>query len=278
MPLPESSTPAGAAGLAAILAPPSRAMVAVDYDGTLAPIVADPGRALPHPEAVATLGRLAMVVGAVAVITGRPVDDVLDLGGMREAAGLDRLVILGQYGLERYDAATGGRTMPEPVPGVAVARGRLPALLDVAGVSAELAVEDKGHALAVHTRRLPHPERTLERLRAPLAALAEHAGLEVLPGRLVLELRPPGMDKGQALIGHARERDAAAVLFAGDDAGDLPAYEAVEQLRAEAVPGVTVCSSSAEVSSLRARADIVVDGPDGIVALLAALAATIGSG
>lgn len=278
MPLPESSTPAGAAGLAAILSEPARAVIAVDYDGTLAPIVVHPGSAVPHPDAVATMGRLAGVVGTVAVVTGRPVADVLDLGGMRDAAGLERLVILGQYGLERYDAATGQRTMPGPAAGVAVARERLPALLDVAGVSPELAIEDKGHALVVHTRRLPHPARTLERLRAPLAALAAATGLEAAPGRLVVELRPPGVDKGRALTELARDRAAGAVLFAGDDLGDLPAYDAVERLRADGIPGVTVCSDSTEVSALRERADIVVDGPPGVVALFAALTAAIGSG
>lgn len=278
MPLPQSSTPAGAAGLAAILAEPARAIVAVDYDGTLAPIVANPGQAVPHADAVGVLGAVAGVVGAVAVVTGRPVSDVLDLGGMRAAAGLERLVILGQYGLERYDAATGRRTTSALHPGVSVVRGRLPALLEVAGVSAELAVEDKGQSLVVHTRRLPHPERTLERLRAPLAALAEQAGLEAVPGRLVLELRPPGIDKGQALTAFVRERDGAAVLFAGDDVGDLPAYDAVDRLRSDGVPGVTVCSASAEVSALRERADVVVDGPEGVVALLRALVAALGSG
>lgn len=278
MPLPESSTAAGAAGLAALLAEPARAVVAVDYDGTLAPIVEQPGRAFPHPEAVATLGRLAGVVGAIAVITGRPVADVLDLGAMRGAAGLERLVILGQYGLEYYDAATDEVTMPEPPPGVAMARERLPALLGVAGVPPELAIEDKGHALVVHTRRLPDPAATLERLRAPLAALAEKAGLEAAPGRLVVELRPPGLDKGRALTRFVRQHDAHAVLFAGDDVGDLPAYDAVERLRAEGVPGVTVCSESPEVAALCERADIVVDGPAGVVALLAALTAAIGNG
>lgn len=277
MRLPESATPAGAAGLAAILAEPARAAVAVDYDGTLAPIVADPGRAVPHPEAVAALGRLAGVVGAVAIITGRPVDDVLGLGGVGGAAGLDRLVILGQYGLERYDARTGRRSLPEPVAGIGVARRRLPDLLREAGIPAELAVEDKGLALAVHTRRLPEPQPTLDRLRPTLTALAGEAGLEVLPGRLVLELRPPGMDKGRALTGFAAEHDAGSVLFAGDDLGDLPAYDAVEALRRAGVPGVTVCSAAAEVSVLRQRADVVVDGPTGIVAFLGALAAAIGS-
>jgi trehalose 6-phosphate phosphatase len=74
------------------------------------------------------------------------------------------------------------------------------------------------------------------------------------------------------------ERDARAVLFAGDDVGDLPAYEAVEALRAEGVAGVAVCAVSAEVPAAAERADMVVSGPAGVVSLLDALVAAIGTG
>jgi trehalose 6-phosphate phosphatase len=76
------------------------------------------------------------------------------------------------------------------------------------------------------------------------------------------------MDKGHALSLFLAERAARSVLFAGDDLGDLAAFEAV---RASGLPGVTVCSGSAEVAELAERADIVVDGPDGVVALLSEL-------
>lgn len=89
---------------------------------------------------------------------------------------------------------------------------------------------------------------------------------------MVLELRPPGMDKGHALDLFLAERAARSVMFVGDDLGDLPAFAAV---RASGLPGVAVCSGSAEVTELAARADLVVDGPDGVVALLAELAAAI---
>ena len=134
-------------------------------------------------------------------------------------------------------------------------------------------VEDKGQALAVHTRRCAEPEVALERLRSILAALAERTGLPVEPGRLVLELRPPGMDKGKALRSFVDGLGArpSAVLFAGDDLGDLAAFDAVDELRGEGVPGVLVCSGSAEVTALAERADVVVDGPSGVVDLLGGL-------
>jgi trehalose 6-phosphate phosphatase len=66
------------------------------------------------------------------------------------------------------------------------------------------------------------------------------------------------------------------VLYAGDDLGDLPAFAAVEGLRAQGVPGLLVCSGSEEVAELAKRADVVVDGPAGVVRLLRALAARLG--
>ena len=69
---PVPRTEAGRAGLAALLRAPGRALIALDYDGTLAPIVTDPADARPHPAAVAALRRLAPLVGTLAVITGRP--------------------------------------------------------------------------------------------------------------------------------------------------------------------------------------------------------------
>jgi trehalose 6-phosphate phosphatase len=80
------------------------------------------------------------------------------------------------------------------------------------------------------------------------------------------------MDKGVALRAIVTERGAGAVLFAGDDLGDLPAFDAVEALRAEGISGVKVCSGSAEVTAVAERADLIVDGPDGIVELINFLA------
>ncbi|MDX3366684.1 trehalose-phosphatase [Streptomyces anthocyanicus] len=272
-PLPTPATAAGREGLDALLADPGRAVVALDFDGTLAPIVPDPDRARAHPDAVPALAALAPKVASIAVITGRPAEVAVRHGGFADVPGLDRLVVLGHYGAERWDAATGTLTTPEPHPGVAAVRAELPALLERSGPAARGTwTEDKGHAVAVHTRRAPDPQAAFDALRAPLTGLASRHGLIVEPGRMVLELRPPGMDKGAALRSYVHSLDAASVLFAGDDLGDLPAYAAVDVLRTEGTPGLLVCSGSDEVTELRKRADVEVPGPAGVVALLAALA------
>ncbi|WP_243713395.1 trehalose-phosphatase [Actinomadura sp. 6K520] len=265
---PCSVTAAGADGLDAIRKSPAEAVLGFDFDGTLAPIVDDPAAARAHPGAAPALARLAPRVGALVVVTGRPAAVAVEYGGFE---GIDGLVVLGQYGLERWES--GVLTVPEPPPGVAEARAKLPGVLAAAGAPPETFIEDKGQALAVHTRRCAEPEVALERLRSILAALAERTGLTVEPGRLVLELRPHGMDKGMALRSFIADRGTrpSAVLFAGDDLGDLAAFDAVESLRAEGVPGLLVCSGSAEVTALADRADLVVDGPSGVVGFLETL-------
>ena len=130
--------------------------------------------------------------------------------------------------------------------------------------------------MAVHTRRTADPEAALRRLRDPLGELAAKLGLDARPGRFVIELARPGVNKGTALTGLAGERAARSVLFCGDDLGDLPAFAAVRSLRAGGIPGCVVASASAESPQVAAEADLVVDGPDGIVALLAAIAGQLG--
>jgi trehalose 6-phosphate phosphatase len=266
MTLPESRTEAGQAGLAALIAHPADALIAVDFDGTLAPIVARAEDARPLAGALDALIAVAGAFGHVGVVTGRPA------GWLVEVAGLDaipRLVIVGQYGAERWSA--GELTRSEPPPGLAAIRTALPDL--VAGTQAR--IEDKGLSVVVHTRGASDPEAALAALAAPVRALARRNGLAAHPGRAVIEIRPTGFDKGRALRDLVEECAARAVLFAGDDLGDLPAFAAIEELRESGHAGVTVCSASAEMPSVAERADLVVDGPAGVADLLSALSASV---
>ena len=81
------------------------------------------------------------------------------------------------------------------------------------------------------------------------------------------------MDKGRALRELVRETQVGAVMFVGDDLGDLAAFDAVDQLRHDGIHGLLVCSGSSEVEELAARADLVVDGPSGVSELVADLVA-----
>ena len=227
--------------LAPLLAGPGRAVLAMDYDGTLAPIVMNPAEAYPAPGAVQALADLAGRLGTIAVISGRPAADVVRVGGLEQVPGL---VVLAAAG-----PAAAGAT-----------------------------VETKGASFAVHVRGAGDPAAALELLREPLGGVASRHGLALQPGRLVLELRRPGTDKGSALAGLVAERAAlagastSAVLYAGDDVGDLPAFATVAALRLAGVPAWAVAAASPEAPELADAADVVVDGPAGVVALLRAVA------
>jgi trehalose 6-phosphate phosphatase len=268
---PRARTPEGQAGLEALLARPRRALIAADFDGTLAPIVADPRAARAHPGAVPVMARLAGAVGTLAVITGRPASEAASYGGFDAVPGL---IVLGLYGRQRWQDGT--LTAADPPPSVEAARRALPAVLREAGAADGTWLEDKGDALAVHTRRTADPEGALAGLRGPLGELAAGLGLAAEPGRMVIELRPPGSDKGTALTELAAERAARSVLFCGDDLGDRPAFAAVRALRDAGVQGCAVASRSAECPQIADAADLVVDGPEGIVALLARIACQLG--
>ena len=268
---PRAVTPAGKAGLDALLADPGRALIGTDFDGTLAPIVAEPSAVRAHPGAVPVMARLARAIGTLTVITGRPAAEAVGYGGLDAVPGL---IVLGDYGRQRWQDGT--LAQPDPPPAVQAARQALPGVLSRAGVPDGIWVEDKVHAVAVHVRRSADPELALRVLRGPLDDLAARLGLSADQGRMVIELRPPGMDKGTALIGLVRERAADPVVFCGDDLGDLPAFAAVRALHAEGILGCAVASASAESPQVAEQADLVVDGPGGIVALFDAIAADLG--
>jgi trehalose 6-phosphate phosphatase len=268
MTLPQPRGEAARVGLAALLAKPRVALVALDFDGTLAPIVLDPTTSRIAPGGLEALQRLAPLVGRLAIVTGRQAQVAVDVGGLAQVPGI---VVEGQYGAEQW--RDGVLTVPEPPAGIARIRELLPALLE--GADPQVWVEDKDSSLVVHTRRAADPDGELARIAPRLVPVAREHGLEANSGRDVVEMRPPGVDKGGALRRLVAEQPPSAVLFAGDDVGDLPGYEAVAAMRADGLPGLTVASASEEVPQVAEQADLVVDGPAGVVRLLADLADAI---
>lgn len=262
---PEPSTEAGRAALAALLADPGQALLVSDYDGTLAPVVTDPTRAFPQPGAIQALASMSGRLGGLVVLTGRPVRDVVVLGALDRLRGL---LVLGRYGAQRW---SGGAVVdPEPPPGLASARA---ALVQLVAAEPGAYLEDKGDAVAVHTRPAPEPSLALDRLRIGVEGVAAGTGLVVRPGRLVLELGAPGPGKGEAVSGLVADRRPRVVLFIGDDAGDLPAFEALSRLRTAGVTSaLLVASASAEEPRTAEAADLVLDGPPGVAAFLGWLA------
>jgi trehalose 6-phosphate phosphatase len=250
------------AALAPLLIAPATTAVLTDFDGTLSPIVDDPDRAVALPGAAATLARLARHFAAVAVVSGRP---VTFLAEALPAAGPD-VQMFGVYGLEWRSGHQ-----------VVVAPEAEPWLAPVAAVAAAarsqcppgVGVEWKGPALAIHWRRAPGAGPWAETFAARWAAAT---GLLVQPGRRALELRPPlAIDKGQVV--HKVAGGGTAACFAGDDAGDLPAFAALDALADRGLHTVRLAVADSESPpALVAAADIVVDSPAAALVLLDALA------
>lgn len=245
--------------VASVSSAPERAAVLTDFDGTLSPIVDDPNAARPLPEVPAILAALAGRVHSVAVISGRPLQYLLDALGEAADSGL---VLSGSYGLERYER--GMRAVHDEalawVPAV-------DAIADLADAQAPegVYVERKGLSVTIHVR--PAPEH-LEWARQWTIAQSHDSGLTLHDARMSFELRPPvRVDKGTIAAELIRDVDAAC--FLGDDVGDLPAFDALDRAEANGTNVLRVGVQSSEVPpDLAARADVLVPGPEGALAFL----------
>ncbi|MBE7325025.1 trehalose-phosphatase [Nocardioides sp. Y6] len=248
-------------------------VVGLDFDGTLAPIVEDPTQAHVHPAVPDLLVELADRVRGVAVVTGRPVRQALALGdldavGTRITERGRSFAVLGQYGNERWTGSERRVVSPRPPAGLAGFLREVPALLRRVDAR-DAYVESKGLAIALHTRRLDDPEGAFSRLLPVVSDAATRHGLAIEPGRLVVEVRAPGMHKGLAVAGLAEQWQAKGFLFAGDDLGDVEAFTELTAMRSDGVATMAICSHGGDgPPELEELADHVVDGPDGVVEFL----------
>ena len=207
-------TPEGEAALAAVLR--LQPLMAFDFDGTLAPIVARPDDAR---IAVAIATRLKALTRRlpVAIVTGRAVADV------RERLGFTPQFIIGNHGAEEDTAAlTGGilaGALVTPLDGL---RATLRAHAD--GLQAVgVVVEDKGLSIALHYRQSCHRTRA-QRLITDLLT-PEPVGLRFFAGKMVVNAMAAGApDKAQAVHALVARLGAAAAFFAGDDVNDEPVF------------------------------------------------------
>ncbi len=267
------TTGASEAELAEALGPlradPRRSAVLLDVDGTLAPIVryADDAHV---PEATrGLLIELARRYAVVACVSGRRASDA------RRIVSIGTISYLGGHGSELLRA---GWTEPELDPAVRDWSRRVQAFGREADAPElrrlRVRIEDKGTIVAFHWRGAPDEEAARTAIDA-IAARAEQAGLHTHWGRKVLEVRPPvRMDKGAGIVPFLADADLDAAVYAGDDATDRDAFHGL----AELVDGgrlrhaLRVCVRSEEgPSELAQEADLTVDGPDGVRALLEAL-------
>ncbi|MFQ5785181.1 MAG: trehalose-phosphatase [Alphaproteobacteria bacterium] len=200
----------------------------LDFDGTLADIAVSPCAVRVDPRLRPTLAALADALdGAVALVSGRPIAQLDAL--------LSPLVVAaaGQHGLERR--RTDGTVTRVDVPTAALERVS-ERLQTFSAVTPGVLFEDKGLALALHFRGAPErAEACRQAVDAALAAAADR--LQVLAGKMVLEIKPAGGNKGAAIEAFMAEPPFAGRLpvFAGDDRTDEDGFVAVERMGGVAI-------------------------------------------
>jgi trehalose 6-phosphate phosphatase len=200
----------------------------LDIDGTLLDIADSPDAVRPDSEQVQFVEKLYHATGgALALISGRPI------AGIDKLFAPLRLPAAGQHGVERRDAA--GR----------VHRGRVDAsrlhqaasrIREFAKRHEGLVFEDKGYSVALHYRRAPSLRASAEEVvRAVAAGLG--AAFEAQNGKMVIELKPAGRDKGMAIREFMLERPfiGRMPVFIGDDVTDENGFRVVNGLKGHSV-------------------------------------------
>ena len=199
------------------LAAAPRLLIALDFDGVLAPIVPVPSDARPLPAAVTAIDALAALPDTtVALLSGRGLADLAAVSGFGPSVHM-----IGSHGGEFADSDGSGSMLDDP------ARARLERLTaelrELVAGEPGVTLENKPAGVAVHVRNAERAvaARVLDAVRA---GPASRAGVETTPGKEVLDLAVLEVSKGSALD-RLRERTGAdAVFFAGDDVTDETAF------------------------------------------------------
>jgi trehalose 6-phosphate phosphatase len=181
----------------------SRTLLAFDFDGTLAPIVADRDRAAMRHSTRRLLEELARRYPCV-VISGRSRGDV-----GRRLRGVPLAGVVGNHGLEpRHAMAREGRAVRRWARALEERLGGIPGVV----------IEDKGLSLAVHFRGARRKREARGRILTAAAALGD---VRLVGGKLVLNVLPAGAPgKGRALERARARLGCDASVYVGDDETD----------------------------------------------------------
>jgi trehalose 6-phosphate phosphatase len=255
--------------LARITADPAHSGVLFDVDGTLAPIVRHADDAA-VPEVTRTLLiAVAKRYGLVACVSGRRAATA------RRIVSIGSIAYIGNHGGEILLPGSSTATLNPLVEGW---RERVRAFAESAWTPElqrlRVRLEDKDAIAAFHWRGAPD-DTAAARAVTEVATRAEDAGFATHWGRKVLEVRPPvRLDKGEAVVRLVREAQLSAAAYVGDDVTDVDAFAGLRALVEEGVLQTSLCvgvRSDETPPEIEQEADIGVDGPDGVRALLKAL-------
>lgn len=200
--------PIGMAHMASLLS--RRTLLALDFDGTLAPIVSHPGDASISKDAARLLSKLSCLL-PVAIVSGRCVGDV------RARLGFEPSYVIGAHGAEGLDYVLPSNALHDAYAWLEEHRAALDRL--------DVEIEDKRYCIALHYRRVMNPAEAACSLQAMLSGLGP--GLRVFGGKMVFNIVPSDApDKADAVRELVRRERAEGAIFVGDDLNDEPVFMA----------------------------------------------------
>lgn len=198
-----------------------------DLDGTLATIKPHPDEVAVPVEVLEALNQLAQLnQGALALISGRSIAELDQL------AGPHRFPLAGVHGAERRDIHGHLQTVSLPPDLVQTLHAQLTtALLYLPGTE----LEAKGMAFALHYRQAPQYEQEVFNLAEQV--VRDNPQLSLQPGKCVVEIKPRGIHKGEAISAFMHEAPflGRTPVFFGDDLTDEHGFEVVNQLKGVSV-------------------------------------------
>lgn len=246
--------------LRAFAARPS-VLVAADFDGTLAPLVTDPRRARAVPGGLEALRAAATLGGVtVAVVSGR---DLATLRTLTAFGPDDGITLVGSHGAETDHA---DRAVLAPPAGEAFADRSTSTALQrvrdeleaIRSRYPDVRLEHKPVAVALHTRGV-EPTAARAATEAAIEMGRRHPGVQVIPGKAVVELSVSSADKGATVARLARASRSDATLYVGDDVTDEHAFSALDPRSGD----LTVKVGAGETAALHRVPD-----PEAVVELL----------
>ena len=222
----------------------------------------EPDRAAADPQAVELLNELSHCLRRVVIISGRDTDFLVSRLQVTGA------LFIGNHGLEERDSGA-SRVVDEAQPYLGRLRREDDAVEALAQAQApHIVIERKRATVSIHFRTAADPSASRAALQPALEEIARGENLQLQPGRLVWELRPPlELDKGEVLRRLAAKLQPAGIIYVGDDRTDGDAFSALKRMPCVSTGAVGVRSTEVP-DDVFVDCDLMVDGVPGVTQFL----------